>query len=41
MPDEDTTGASRGHELIDRDGEKIGKITEIYMDRHLRASPPG
>ncbi len=34
MPDEETAGAWRGHELIDRDGEKIGKIDEIYMDRH-------
>jgi len=34
MPDEDAAGAWRGHELIDRDGEKIGKIAEIYRDQH-------
>ena len=33
MPDADTIGTWRGHELIDRDGEKIGKIAEIYLDR--------
>jgi hypothetical protein len=33
MPDVDTIGSWRGHELIDRDGEKIGKIAEIYLDR--------
>ena len=34
MPDEDTAGSWRGHELIDRDGEKIGKIDEVFNDRH-------
>jgi len=34
MPDEETAGSWRGHELIDRDGEKIGKISEVYNDRH-------
>ncbi len=34
MPDVDTIGTWRGHELIDRDGEKIGKIAEIYLDRN-------
>jgi sporulation protein YlmC with PRC-barrel domain len=34
MPDAETIGTWRGHELIDRDGEKIGKIAEIYLDRN-------
>ena len=34
MPDEETAGSWRGHELIDRDGEKIGKIAEVYLDKH-------
>jgi len=34
MPDTETAGAWRGHELIDRDGEKIGKIAEVYLDQH-------
>ena len=34
MPDQDTAGPARGQELIDRDGEKIGKITEVHIDRH-------
>ena len=34
MPDTETAGAWRGHELIDRDGQKIGKIAEVYLDQH-------
>lgn len=34
MPDEETAGSWRGHELIDRDGERIGKIEEVFRDRH-------
>lgn len=32
MPDTETVLAWRGHELVDRDGEKIGKIVEVYLD---------
>jgi hypothetical protein len=34
MPDAETVLGWRGHELVDRDGEKIGKIAEIYLDEH-------
>ena len=32
MPDIKTAAAWRGFELIDRDGDKIGTIGEIYLD---------
>lgn len=34
MHDAETILTWRGHELVDRDGEKIGKIVEIYTDQH-------
>jgi sporulation protein YlmC with PRC-barrel domain len=32
MPSIETATSWRGHEMIDRDGDKIGTVTEIYLD---------
>ena len=33
MLDKETVAGWRGHEMVDRDGEKIGKISELYLDQ--------
>ena len=33
MVDRETVIGWRGHEVIDREGQKIGKVTEVYLDR--------
>jgi hypothetical protein len=32
MPTKEESLTWRGHDLVDRDGDKIGKIEEIYLD---------
>ena len=32
MIDIDTASSWRGHEVVDRDGDKIGKLVEVYLD---------
>ena len=41
MPTKEESLTWRGHELVDRDGDKIGKIEEIYLDTRDRRTRVG